>query len=174
VAVDTGPSFTTQREETAQQMMELLRAYPAAAPVIGDLLAKNLNWPDADVISKRLKAMLPPNMQGDEDDSNLPPEAVQQINGLKKQMQGMGQQMQQGMGEFKKVLAELESIKADKALENRKLDIDQQKANVDKYNAETKRLDLKVKLGEIVADALLNPPQQPMQANPPPYGGQDI
>ena len=28
-------------------MTELIRAYPAAAPVLGDLLAKNLDWPDA-------------------------------------------------------------------------------------------------------------------------------
>lgn len=169
VAVDTGPSFTTQREETAQQMMELLRSYPAAAPVIGDLLAKNLNWPDADVISKRLKAMLPQHLQGDEDESSLPPEAVQQINMLKKQMQGMGQQMQQGMGEFKKVLAELESIKSDKTLEFEKLKQDDRKLDIDAYNAETKRLDLKLKAGEMVADALLNPPQQEMQPNQPPF-----
>lgn len=173
VAVDTGPSFTTQREETAQQMMELLRSYPAAAPVIGDLLAKNLNWPDADVISKRLKAMLPPHLQGDEDES-LPPEAVAQINGLKKQMQGMGQQMQQGLGEFKKVLAELESLKADKELEFAKIKQDSRKLDIDAYNAETNRLKVQIDLGDKVATHLLNPPQQEMQPNPPPYGGQDI
>ena len=168
VAVDTGPSFTTQREETAQQMMELLRSYPAAAPVIGDLLAKNLNWPDADVISKRLKAMLPPHLQGDEGDSNLPPEAVQQINGLKKQMQGMGQQMQQGMGEFKKVMAELESIKADKMLDMERLKLDGRKVEIDAYNAETNRLKAQKEImGELLAP-------QPMVQNPSPFGGQDI
>lgn len=173
VAVDTGPSFTTQREETANQMMELLRSYPAAAPVIGDLLAKNLNWPDADVISKRLKAMLPPNLQGDEDES-LPPEAMAQISGLKKQMQGMGQQMQQGMSEFKKVMAELESLKADKELEFEKIKQDSRKIDIDAYNAETNRLKVQVDLGQKVAEQLLNPPQQPMQPNPPPNQGMDV
>ncbi len=167
VAVDTGPSFTTQREETAQQMMELLRSYPAAAPVIGDLLAKNLNWPDADVISKRLKAMLPPNLQGDEDES-LPPEAMAQINALKKQMQGMGQQMQQGMGEFKKVLAELESLKADKEIEFAKIKQDSRKLDIDAYNAETNR----IKVQKEIVGELLTP--QPMEQNPAPFGGQDI
>ena len=52
LTVETGPSFTTRREEAASQMTELIRAYPAAAPVLGDLLAKNLDWPDADVIAK--------------------------------------------------------------------------------------------------------------------------
>lgn len=173
VAVDTGPSFTTQREETATQMMELLRSYPQAAPVIGDLLAKNLNWPDADVIAKRLKSMLPPHLQDDENES-LPPEAMAQINALKKQMQGMGQQMQQGLGEFKKVMAELEAIKADKALDFEKLKQDNRKLDIDAYNAETNRLKVQVDLGDKVATHLLNPPQQEMQPNLPPYRGQDI
>lgn len=63
LAVTTGPSFTTKREESAAQMIELIRAYPAAAEVIGDLLAKNLDWPGADEIADRLKKMLPPNLQ---------------------------------------------------------------------------------------------------------------
>lgn len=62
VAVKAGPSFTTQREEAAAQMTELVRAFPDAAPVIGDLIAKNLDWPGADEIAERLK-MLQQNMQ---------------------------------------------------------------------------------------------------------------
>lgn len=58
LAVTSGPSFTTKREEAAAQMIELIRAYPAAAPIIGDLLAKNLDWPGADEIAERLKKML--------------------------------------------------------------------------------------------------------------------
>lgn len=55
LAVSSGPSFTTRREESATQMVELIRAYPAAAPVLGDLLAKNLDWPGADKIAERLQ-----------------------------------------------------------------------------------------------------------------------
>ena len=61
VAVKAGPSFTTQREEAAAQMTELVRAFPDAAPVIGDLIAKNLDWPGADEIAQRLQ-MLQQNM----------------------------------------------------------------------------------------------------------------
>jgi len=59
LTVTSGPSFTSRREEAANQMIELIRAYPAAAPVIGDLLAKNLDWPGADEVAERLQAMLP-------------------------------------------------------------------------------------------------------------------
>lgn len=147
VAVDTGPSFTTQREETAQQMTELVRNFPQAAPIIGDLLVKNLNWPDADEIGKRLKAMLPPQIQQLEGEEGLPPEAMLQIQQLKGQMQQMGQQMQQGMGEFEKVVKELESIKSDKALEARKLDIDA-------YAKETDRIKVQVEAGIDIANQI--------------------
>ena len=78
ITVSTGPSYTSKREESAAQMMEFIRVLPAAAPLIGDLLAKNMDWPGADEISDRLQAMLPP-----------------QIAGQNPQVQGMQQQMQQ-------------------------------------------------------------------------------
>ena len=64
LTVTSGPSFTSRREEAANQMIELIRAYPAAAPLIGDLLAKNLDWPGADEVAERLQAMLPPQARG--------------------------------------------------------------------------------------------------------------
>ena len=45
-------------------MMEMVRSFPQAAPLIGDLIAKNLDWPGADEIAQRLSAMLPPAAQG--------------------------------------------------------------------------------------------------------------
>lgn len=63
VEVKSGPSFTSRREEAANQMIELVRAYPQAAPLLGDLLAKNLDWPDADKVAKRLQSTLPPQFQ---------------------------------------------------------------------------------------------------------------
>jgi hypothetical protein len=96
-------------------MIELIRAYPAVAPLIGDLLAKNLDWPGADEIADRLKAMLPAQLQGES------PEA----EAAKAQMQKMAQIIGQLRGE-------LAAAKADKSLDARKLDIEA-------YNAETKR-----------------------------------
>ncbi|WP_374576875.1 portal protein [Phenylobacterium sp.] len=64
VTVRSGPSFTSRREEAATQMIELIRAYPPAAPMIGDLLARNLDWPGADEIAQRLSAMLPAQIKG--------------------------------------------------------------------------------------------------------------
>lgn len=55
LTVSVGPGYTTKREEAASQMIELIRAYPAAAPVIGDILVKNLDWPGADEIAERMQ-----------------------------------------------------------------------------------------------------------------------
>lgn len=79
LTVDAGPSYTTQREEAANQMMELIRVYPAAAPIIGDLLAKNLDWAGAEKIAERLEIMLPPEIKATmhkgsgQADPNAPP-----------------------------------------------------------------------------------------------------
>lgn len=54
LTVRAGPSFASRREEAASQMIELIRAFPPAAPLIGDLLAKNLDWPGADEVAHRL------------------------------------------------------------------------------------------------------------------------
>lgn len=116
VTVSAGPSFTSRREEAASQMIELIRAYPAIAPVIGDLLAKNLDWPGADEIAERLKAMLPAQLHGES------PEAQQ----AKAQME----QMAKIIGELKGKLAAAEADQS----------IDQGKLTVEKYNAETARL----------------------------------
>lgn len=65
VTVTTGPAFATQRAEAAESMMEFIRVYPQAAPLIGDLLAKNMDWPGSDEISDRLKRAMPPEITTD-------------------------------------------------------------------------------------------------------------
>jgi hypothetical protein len=115
VVVDSGPSFTTRREETANQMIEMIRAVPDIGALIGDKLAKNLDWPDAEEISERLKKMLPQQVTGQ---GGLPPEVEQQ--------------MQQGMQLIQQQQAELEKLKTDKSLEARKVEIDAMKAETER------------------------------------------
>lgn len=60
VAVSSGPSFATQREELRETLLEIMTRVPDAAPVIGDVLLETLDVPGADRIAKRLHALLPP------------------------------------------------------------------------------------------------------------------
>jgi hypothetical protein len=47
VVVDVGPAYATRKQETAEQMLEFMQVYPAAAPLIGDLLARSQDWDEA-------------------------------------------------------------------------------------------------------------------------------
>ena len=65
VEVTTGPSFSTKRIEAAESMMAFVQAVPPAAALIGDLIARNMDWPGAEAIAERLRKALPPGIDGD-------------------------------------------------------------------------------------------------------------
>lgn len=116
LTVKSGPSFTSRREEAATQMIELIRAYPPAAPVIGDLLARNLDWPGADEIAGRLAAMVPDQAKG----------AAPEVEAAKAQMAKLAQALQAAG-------AKIAALEQDRAHEARKLEIEA-------FEAETNRM----------------------------------
>lgn len=73
-----GPSYATRRDEARDGLTEFIRAFPAAAPVLGDVYAKMQNWPDADKIGERLEELLPApikaKLKQERKDPNAPPE----------------------------------------------------------------------------------------------------
>lgn len=54
VTITTGPAFETQRQETAQTLMDLSKLYPNAAPVLAPTVVKNLDFPGSSEVSKKL------------------------------------------------------------------------------------------------------------------------
>jgi len=116
LTVRSGPSFTSRREEAATQMIELIRAYPAAAPLIGVLLARNLDWPGADEIATRLAAMLPPQAKGQ----------APEVEAARVQLGHLAQALAAAK-------AEIAALKQDRAHEARKLEIEA-------FEAETNRM----------------------------------
>ncbi|MBB4103566.1 portal protein [Allorhizobium borbori] len=93
LTVTTGPSFTTRREEAASQMTELVRAFPQAAPVVADIMARNFDWPGADEIAKRFEAMNPAKQ------NQIPPQVQQQLEELTQAVQkltGENENLKQG------------------------------------------------------------------------------
>lgn len=115
VTVTTGPSYTTQRQEAADQMMQLVQARPELGALIGDLIAENLDWPGADEIAKRLKAMLPAQVQGEN------PEVA-----------AMRQQIEQAQTVIAELKKQADMAQAEHELEERKADIDAYKAETDR------------------------------------------
>jgi hypothetical protein len=60
VVMEQGPSYATKREQAQDGMTEFIRAFPPAAPLIGDIYAKSMDWPHAQEIGERLEEALPP------------------------------------------------------------------------------------------------------------------
>ena len=98
VVCDSGPSYATKRDEAANMMLALTQANPALFQTIGDLMMKNMDWPGAEEISKRLQMLLPPQLQqmagGDKVDPQVM-QAQQMIEQMANQMEEMSAEMQQ-------------------------------------------------------------------------------
>lgn len=100
VTVTIGPSFATKRVEAAEQMMDFATKMPNLAPSVADLIAKNMDWPEADQFAARLAKTLPPNLLTP-DMKDVPPQVQalvasqkQQIMQLMQQGQAMQKQLQ--------------------------------------------------------------------------------
>lgn len=124
LVVSSGPSYTTRREEAATQMGNLIQAFPQAATVVGPEMAKNLDWPGADEIAKKLEAMT---------SGQVPPQIQKQIDDGMKQMQSLKQENEQLKADKSDKIAE---IQANEELEKLKIAsnerIQQQKIESDK------------------------------------------
>ena len=83
LVVRVGPSYATRRAEAADSMMRFAQAVPQAAGIASDLIAKNMDWPGADDMAKRLKKTLPPGVEEVED----PEEREQMMAAQQRQQQ---------------------------------------------------------------------------------------
>lgn len=131
VTVETGASYTTKREEAAEQMLELCRVFPQAAPIISDLLVKNLDWAGSEEIAERLAMMLPDQIKG----QNPQVQAMQQQ--FNQQMQMMQQQLQQTQAQLSQASQQLQALQLDHLIDAEKLKIDGFKAETDRLKVTT-------------------------------------
>ena len=153
VTVKTGPSFSTQREETRETLIELMRAVPGAAGVVGDALLEHMDFQGADRIAKRLKAMLPENIRSLEDEKisgSDNPEAA----ALQAQLDQGRQQMQQIQQQGQALTKELEQVKNDKSADAQ---LKQVEAQLKGKELELKELEMQIKLAEAQAAANKGP-----------------
>ena len=116
VAVTIGPSFATKRAEAADSMLAFMKAVPQSGPLIGDLIAKNMDWPGAEEIATRLAATLPPGLLG-KNINDFPPEAKAMIQQMQQQLEKLG-------GEHKQALALLGDKDKDRAIQTDKINKD--------------------------------------------------
>lgn len=137
VTVAAGPNYSTQREEARESMIRLITAFPGAAAVTADLVADAMDWPNANVFSKRLKSLLPPGVIDDEADPR--------VGQLTQQIQGMEQVINQLMADREGKQAENQIDQEKVRQGDERLDIDYMKAQTDQFEAQIKKQDSDVK-----------------------------
>ena len=180
VRVDVGPTYHTRRQESSQGMMDFLRAFPQAAQVTADLVAKAQEWPDADQIAERLRKIMPPGVIEIEDMDPEQAAQMQQQAQMQAQMAQMQQQlaMQRAQLDLAETQAKIGKTEADTA--NRQAD-----TRNSELDAADKQIDLALRTGQLnaviqqaVESALMGVAAQQMQAMqaaqangapPPPY-----
>ena len=126
VAIDTGPSYHTQRQEAADTLTELTSRNPQIMQVAGDIVMRAYDFPMAEEMAKRLEKALPPGLKDEQGAPEIPPE-------LKQHMDQMGQQIQQLSGALENASKHAEELEAGEETKTKELLI---KA----YDAETNRL----------------------------------
>lgn len=146
VVVNTGKAYSTQRQEAVDSMMELVRVRPDLAPLVADLVVKNMDWDGAKIISKRLRADLEMKMPGllqatgEAGDDEIDPEIKAA------QMQAQSEQLKQALEQAVTIGERLQKEVGDLKQDNQAL---RTKAEVDLYRAE---LDSQIKLKQLELD----------------------
>lgn len=99
VVVTTGPSYATQRQESAVHLLQMAQAMPQQMALAADLIVKNLDFKDAEELAERLRKTLPPGMvppkPGDPPPPPPPPNPEVELAKVKMQQQQMEIQTQQ-------------------------------------------------------------------------------
>jgi hypothetical protein len=157
VIISVGPSYTTQRQESAQNLLMLSQNWPEIKRFAGDLLVKNMDFLGAEEIARRLEKTLPPGMKkvapGEEPPAPMPiPPQVQLL-------------MQK---------AKTEELKQQKAIADKALDMIKAKTELIKQYKEAKETDtgLRSEILKILAEIHSMPPPQVQEPQGMPQGNQ--
>lgn len=173
VTVTVGPAYTTKRQEAVEWMTQLIQASPDLMKVGGDIMFRNMDAPGADEWADRLKKLLPPQLQADEEESQpmvqtpQGPVPVEQAGQMIAQMIEQGQAMQEELqkGEQAKAMKDAmaeenkakelelkaEQLKLDRDKEEHAAALDEHRFQLEWYNSQTKRMEAETKAGEAKA-----------------------
>ena len=105
VRVTVGPAFQTRQTEAAAEIGELVNGNPQMLSLLGDVWVKMRNFPEADKIAKRLRALLPPQVQQAEEAEDGQAQIPPQIMGVMQQAQQEIQQLHQQLQEAQSGMA---------------------------------------------------------------------
>lgn len=112
-----GPSYATKRMESAESMFQFMQAFPPAAGIIGDLVAKHMDWPGSDAIAERLRRAVPAEILGEDAPQQQPNPMEQmaqqlQIEGAQADLALKQAQAQKTQADAQKTMVDAEKILA--------------------------------------------------------------
>lgn len=141
IRVTIGKAYATRRMEAAEGLFEFAKALPPQhQAAVVDLIAKNIDVPEADEMAKRLRRMVPPEILNDPDDPNAPPpqpnpQAEAAAMAAQMELQKMELENQKVQAEIARAEAQLQAQiakgQADIALGEQKLELERRKAELD-------------------------------------------
>ncbi|MDQ0571487.1 hypothetical protein QFZ42_003321 [Variovorax paradoxus] len=187
VYTTTGPSYSTRRVEATEAMTAIAQGNPEMWQVAGDLMVKSMDWPGAEELAKRMRLMLPPQIQaeiskdegGQPEQPQIPPEMQQRMMQVAEQMETMGNELQETKSDLQKAQQKAwqeegkrikAEIDADKA--NALLAIEKAQDSAAAANPAAGQGDVQEMVNQAVAMALANLMQQrepePMPEPEPP------
>ena len=131
VTVKAGPSYTTQREEMREVYTEMLRVFPASAPVVAPLILQNMDTPGSDEVAEKLEKLA---------GGGIPDEVKKQIK--------------EGAERLAQLERENAQLKADRQVEAAELQLKNKEIGVKEYEAITRRIIAEQKRMEVEAEQI--------------------
>jgi hypothetical protein len=109
VAIDTGPSYQTQRQESAAILGDMASRTPILMQAAPDLVFKAMDFPMANEIAERLGRTVPAQIKGDDGDGQQQMQMqLQQMQQALQELQAKDQQGQQVIGKMQQHIDKLE------------------------------------------------------------------
>lgn len=110
IAITTGPSYTTKRQEAAEAQMQMLQALgPTMVPAV-PMIIRTQDWPSADKIAEAVERGLPPELRDPESQKKqqqqIPPQVQAQLQQDQQIIQQLAQELEAAQGELQNTQAE--------------------------------------------------------------------
>lgn len=156
VVCAAGPSYTTQRQEAAEAMSQIIPTNPQLMAVAGDLFVKSMDWPGAEEIAERIKKSMDPKLTADDEEGEgpqLPPQVKQHMDMMEDAIAKREDAIKQLQGQMKQVVAEKEElamqVKSKRSDYDLKTQSNELQLNLDHLNKEIKERELALRDKEL-------------------------
>lgn len=146
VDIQTGPTYSTRRQEAVEGLSTLIGAQPQLLQVIGDLAVQEMDWPMAKQAADRIRATIPPEILQATEEGDL--NAEDQLPMVRAQLQKSQRNLEALNAHAAQVEQELKTTQDELKLTKMKQDVEMRKAEMEN-NVKNKDLELKEQSTEL-------------------------